>query len=91
MPNRRSVEGEYRVEVSVLDELGLDRQTALGLKLKEAASEDTVVGEAKGQDQDQGQRRRALRLGLGQAEVSDPHGLRVLLNPDDAKRIACDG
>jgi hypothetical protein len=25
MPNRRSVEGEYRVEGSVLDELGLDR------------------------------------------------------------------
>jgi predicted XRE-type DNA-binding protein len=36
MPNRRSVEGEYRVEGSVLDELGLDRQAALELKLKAA-------------------------------------------------------
>jgi hypothetical protein len=36
MPNRRSVEGGYRVEGSVLDELGLDRQAALELKLKAA-------------------------------------------------------
>jgi len=36
MPNRRSIEGEYRVEGSVLDELGLDRQAALELKLKAA-------------------------------------------------------
>lgn len=36
MPIRRSVEGEYRVEGSVLDELGLDRQAALELKLKAA-------------------------------------------------------
>ncbi len=34
MPNKRSVEGEYRVSGSVLDELGLDRQGALELKLK---------------------------------------------------------
>ena len=34
MSNRRSVEGEYRVEGSVLDELGLDRQAVLELKLK---------------------------------------------------------
>jgi len=34
--NRRSVEGEYRVSGSVLDELGLDRQGALELKLKAA-------------------------------------------------------
>jgi predicted XRE-type DNA-binding protein len=34
MPRRRSVEGEYRVSGSVLDELGLDRQGALELKLK---------------------------------------------------------
>ena len=34
MPNKRSVEGEYRVRGSVLDELGLDRQSALELKLK---------------------------------------------------------
>ena len=34
MQNRRSVEGEYRVEGSVLDALGLDRQAALELKLK---------------------------------------------------------
>ncbi len=32
----RSVEGEYRVKGSVLDELGLDRQAALELKLKAA-------------------------------------------------------
>ena len=36
MSNRRSAEGEYRVEGSVLDELGLDRQAALELKLKAA-------------------------------------------------------
>jgi hypothetical protein len=36
MPNRRSVQGEYRVEGSVLDELGLDRQAVLELKLKAA-------------------------------------------------------
>jgi predicted XRE-type DNA-binding protein len=36
MPNRRSVESEYRVAGSVLDELGLDRQAALELKLKAA-------------------------------------------------------
>jgi hypothetical protein len=36
MPDRRSVEGEYRVEGSVLEELGLDRQAALELKLKAA-------------------------------------------------------
>jgi len=34
LPKRRSVEGEYRVSGSVLDELGLDRQGALELKLK---------------------------------------------------------
>ncbi len=34
MPNKRSVEGEYRISGSVLDELGLDRQGALELKLK---------------------------------------------------------
>jgi hypothetical protein len=34
MQNRHSVEGEYRVEGSVLDALGLDRQAALELKLK---------------------------------------------------------
>jgi hypothetical protein len=36
MSNRRSVEGEYRVVGSVLDELGLDRQAALELRLKAA-------------------------------------------------------
>jgi predicted XRE-type DNA-binding protein len=36
MQNNRSVEGEYRVEGSVLDALGLDRQAALELKLKAA-------------------------------------------------------
>ena len=34
MSNRRSVESEYRVSGSVLDELGLNRQGALELKLK---------------------------------------------------------
>ena len=34
MPNKRSAEGEYRISGSVLDELGLDRQGALELKLK---------------------------------------------------------
>jgi len=36
MPKKRSAENEYRVEGSVLDELGLDRQSALELKLKAA-------------------------------------------------------
>jgi predicted XRE-type DNA-binding protein len=36
MSNGRSVEGEYRVAGSVLDELGLDWQAALELKLKAA-------------------------------------------------------
>jgi len=34
LPNKRPVEGEYRVSGSVLDELGLDRKGALELKLK---------------------------------------------------------
>jgi len=34
LPNKRSVEGEYRISGSVLDELGFDRQGALELKLK---------------------------------------------------------
>jgi predicted XRE-type DNA-binding protein len=34
MPRKRSAEDEYRVTGSVLDELGLDRQAALELKLK---------------------------------------------------------
>jgi predicted XRE-type DNA-binding protein len=36
LPNKGSVESEYRVSGSVLDELGLDRQGALELKLKAA-------------------------------------------------------
>ncbi len=36
MSNKRSAESEYRVTGSVLDELGLDRQAALELKLKAA-------------------------------------------------------
>jgi len=36
LPNKRSVENEYRVSGSVLDELGFDRQEALELKLKAA-------------------------------------------------------
>ena len=34
MPSKRSAENEYRVTGSVLDELGLDRQAALEVKLK---------------------------------------------------------
>ena len=34
MPNKRSEKNEYRVTGSVLDELGLDRQATLELKLK---------------------------------------------------------
>ena len=41
-PNRRSAEGEYRVEGSVLDELGLDRQAALELKLKAALHQNIL-------------------------------------------------
>lgn len=36
MPNKRSGKDEYRAVRSVLDELGLDRQAALELKLKAA-------------------------------------------------------
>jgi predicted XRE-type DNA-binding protein len=36
LPNKRSAENDYRVSGSVLDELGLDRQSALELKLKAA-------------------------------------------------------
>ena len=42
MPNRRSVEAEDRVVGSVLDELGLDRQATLELKLK-AASHQKIL------------------------------------------------
>ena len=42
MPNKRSEENEYRVTGSVLDELGLDRQSALELKLKEALHQDIL-------------------------------------------------
>ena len=43
MPNKRSVEGEYRISGSVLDELGLDRQGALELKLKAAALHQNIL------------------------------------------------
>ena len=42
MPNKRSVEGEYRVSGSVLDELGLNRQGALELKLKVALHQNIL-------------------------------------------------
>ena len=74
MPNRRSVEGEYRVEGSVLDELWLDRQAVLELKLK-AALHQKILQLVKGRGPNQGQRRRtepALSLPKG---VSDPHEL----------------
>jgi predicted XRE-type DNA-binding protein len=43
LPNKRSVEGEYRISGSVLDELGLDRQGALELKLKAAALHQNIL------------------------------------------------
>src|SRR5260370_17713165 len=42
MPNKRSEENEYRVTGSVLDELGLDRQAALELKLKAALHQNIL-------------------------------------------------
>jgi predicted XRE-type DNA-binding protein len=42
LPNKRSVEGEYRISGSVLDELGLDRQGALELKLKAALHQNIL-------------------------------------------------
>ena len=63
MSNRCFVEGEYRVEASVLDELGLDRQAALELKLKASLHQNSAAGEAEGKNQVQ-------RRWTG---VSDPH------------------
>ena len=76
MPNRRSVEGEYRVEGSVLDELGRDRSPSaaeagflfLGpLRGAEAplfhVTSGVLLGSAR--EDDQSQRRRT--------GVSDPH------------------
>ena len=42
MPNKRSGENEYRVTGSVLDELGLNRQGALELKLKAALHQNIL-------------------------------------------------
>jgi predicted XRE-type DNA-binding protein len=42
MPNKRSEKSEYRVPGSVLDELGLDRQAALELKLKAALHQNIL-------------------------------------------------
>ena len=42
MPNNRSEKSEYRVPGSVLDELGLDRQAALELKLKAALHQNIL-------------------------------------------------
>lgn len=42
LPNKRSVENEYRISGSVLDELGLDRQSALELKLKAALHQNIL-------------------------------------------------
>ena len=42
MPSKRSVENEYRVRGSVLDELGLGRQGALELKLKAALHQNIL-------------------------------------------------
>jgi predicted XRE-type DNA-binding protein len=41
-PNKRSEENEYRVTGSVLDELGLDRQATLELKLKAALHQNIL-------------------------------------------------
>jgi predicted XRE-type DNA-binding protein len=42
LPNKRSGENEYRVTGSVLDELGLNRQGALELKLKAALHQNIL-------------------------------------------------
>jgi predicted XRE-type DNA-binding protein len=42
MTSKRSAENEYRVTGSVLDELGLDRQAALELKLKAALHQNIL-------------------------------------------------
>ena len=42
MPNKRSEKSEYKVTGSVLDELGLDRQAALELKLKAALHQNIL-------------------------------------------------
>ena len=42
MPNKRSEDSEFRVTGSVLDELGLDRQAALELKLKAALHQNIL-------------------------------------------------
>jgi predicted XRE-type DNA-binding protein len=42
LPNKRSIEGEYRISGSVLDELGLNRQGALELKLKVALHQNIL-------------------------------------------------
>ncbi len=42
MPSKRSEENEHRVTGSVLDELGLDRQAALELKLKAALHQNIL-------------------------------------------------
>jgi len=42
MPNKRSEKSEYRVTGSVLEELGLDRQAALELKLKAALHQNIL-------------------------------------------------
>ena len=42
MPKRRSEKSEYRVTGSVLDELGLDRQATLELKLKAALHQNIL-------------------------------------------------
>ena len=42
MPRKRSARNEYRVTGSVLDELGLDRQATLELKLKAALHQDIL-------------------------------------------------
>src|SRR3984893_5040496 len=42
MPNKRSEDNEYRVTGSVLDELGLNRQATLELKLKAALHQNIL-------------------------------------------------
>ncbi len=64
--NRCYVESEYGVDGSVLDELGLDRQAALELKLK-VGLHQKILQLVKRRGPNQGQRRRT--------RVSDPHEL----------------
>ena len=85
MPNRRSVEGESRVEGSVLDELGLDRQAALELKTEGGVpSLAAVVGGGLGDyDGEEVTRRNRPSRARGQPRTAVPTWFRA---PDSLGR-----